>query len=218
MVGDKNNNLSKLEASLAPAEAEFGAVAKADQKVINSKHWKFQQTWNISPQPRPVNFVKHDKNCKTCFRMTDGKNKFKSSKTKREYKTSRHHTFESTHLFFSFVVTTLAGLRRNKIWSWWPGQTFFEPKSKFKFKRWQDIWRKDHATFSTYNHRRCGAREAMDSGKPGQLRSQILEKINVYGLQWGHKPKEWIKTKKGCWKMIFCIVDIFLVVKFHFGM
>ena len=37
MVGDKNKtttrrqDLSKLEASLAPAEAEFGAVAKADQ-------------------------------------------------------------------------------------------------------------------------------------------------------------------------------------------
>ena len=40
MVGDKktrqdnnNNNLAKLEASLAPAEAEFGAVAKADQNL-----------------------------------------------------------------------------------------------------------------------------------------------------------------------------------------
>ena len=35
MVGDKqqqDKNLAKLEASLAPAEAEFGAVAKADQK------------------------------------------------------------------------------------------------------------------------------------------------------------------------------------------
>ena len=37
MVGDKTtttrqqDNLAKLEASLAPAEAEFGAVAKADQ-------------------------------------------------------------------------------------------------------------------------------------------------------------------------------------------
>ena len=29
-----NNNLAKLEASLAPAEAEFGAVAKADQYTI----------------------------------------------------------------------------------------------------------------------------------------------------------------------------------------
>ena len=28
----QNNNLANLEASLAPAEAEFGAVAKADQK------------------------------------------------------------------------------------------------------------------------------------------------------------------------------------------
>ena len=31
-----NNNLAKLEASLAPAEAEFGAVAKADQHSSHS--------------------------------------------------------------------------------------------------------------------------------------------------------------------------------------
>ena len=29
-----NNNLAELEASLAPAEAEFGAVAKADQTIL----------------------------------------------------------------------------------------------------------------------------------------------------------------------------------------
>ena len=42
MVGDKNktrqqqnnNNLVELEASLAPAEAEVGAMAKADQKNL----------------------------------------------------------------------------------------------------------------------------------------------------------------------------------------
>ena len=31
VVDNKNNNLANLEASLAPAEAGFGAVAKADQ-------------------------------------------------------------------------------------------------------------------------------------------------------------------------------------------
>ena len=42
MVGDKkdnnnnnNNNLAELEASLAPAEAEVGAMAKADQNCQN---------------------------------------------------------------------------------------------------------------------------------------------------------------------------------------
>ena len=29
-----NNNLAELEASLAPTEAEFGSVAKADQKIL----------------------------------------------------------------------------------------------------------------------------------------------------------------------------------------
>ena len=48
MVGDKNNNKTttrqdnnsvELEASLAPAEAEVGAMAKADQKVwTESEH------------------------------------------------------------------------------------------------------------------------------------------------------------------------------------
>ena len=43
MVGDKqqktrqDNNLVELEASLAPAEAEVGAVAKADQKMSPSR-------------------------------------------------------------------------------------------------------------------------------------------------------------------------------------
>ena len=32
MVGDKQQNWEELEASLAPAEAEVGAMAKADQK------------------------------------------------------------------------------------------------------------------------------------------------------------------------------------------
>ena len=35
-----NNNLANLEASLAPAEAEFGAVAKADQKKNNVSLWR----------------------------------------------------------------------------------------------------------------------------------------------------------------------------------
>ena len=34
MVGDNKNNSVELEASLAPAEGEVGAVAKADQKVF----------------------------------------------------------------------------------------------------------------------------------------------------------------------------------------
>ena len=32
--------------------------------------------------------------------MTDGKDRFQSSKTKREYKISRHYTCESTHLIY----------------------------------------------------------------------------------------------------------------------
>ena len=32
----QQDNLAKLEASLAPAEAEFGAVAKADQNIVKT--------------------------------------------------------------------------------------------------------------------------------------------------------------------------------------
>ena len=57
MVGDKNkttrqqqdNNLAELEASLAPAEAEVGAMAKADQnypyKVILSQD--IRNNWRL---------------------------------------------------------------------------------------------------------------------------------------------------------------------------
>ena len=43
------NNLANLEASLAPAEAEFGAVAKADQ---------YQMTELSLPKPQPFNIEK----------------------------------------------------------------------------------------------------------------------------------------------------------------
>ena len=41
----KQDNYVELEASLAPAEAEVGAVAKADQKV--NHRWKKTLCWQI---------------------------------------------------------------------------------------------------------------------------------------------------------------------------
>ena len=36
----------------------------------------------------------------TCTRMEDGKKAFKSSRTNREYKITRHYTCESSHLVY----------------------------------------------------------------------------------------------------------------------
>ena len=69
-------------------------------KVINSRHWKFEQTQGPHPHPPPGNFKKHSKNCKACLRMTDGKKEFSSSKTERSYQIKRHYTCESTHLVY----------------------------------------------------------------------------------------------------------------------
>ena len=45
--------------------------------------------------PKPGNFVKHARKCRTCLRISNGKNNFQSSK-----KNSRHFTCESTHLIY----------------------------------------------------------------------------------------------------------------------
>ena len=71
-------------------------------KVISSRHWKFDQNQRQAghPHPPPGNYKKHSKNCKACLRMTEGKVEFSSSKTQRNYKIKRHYTCESTHLVY----------------------------------------------------------------------------------------------------------------------
>ena len=43
-------------------------------KVISSRHWKFDQNQRQAghPHPPPGNYKKHSKNCKACLRMTEG--------------------------------------------------------------------------------------------------------------------------------------------------
>jgi hypothetical protein len=43
--GKRQQVLVELEASLAPAEAEVGAVAKADQKSTLNFHYALMQNW-----------------------------------------------------------------------------------------------------------------------------------------------------------------------------
>ena len=72
------------------------------QKVIQSRHWKFDRPQNINrpPPPPPGNFKLHSKNCVTCLRIENEKTSFTSSKTGRQYKITRHYTCESTHVIY----------------------------------------------------------------------------------------------------------------------
>ena len=61
-------------------------------KMISSRHWKYEQRQASHPHLPPGNHKKHSKSCKACLRMTDGKQEFTGSKTRRSYKISRHYT------------------------------------------------------------------------------------------------------------------------------
>ena len=69
-----------------------------ERKVIKSRHWRGKP--EPLPAPSPGNFKLHQKNCVTCRRMEDGKTKYRSAKTGREYKITRHYTCESTHILY----------------------------------------------------------------------------------------------------------------------
>ena len=50
--------------------------------------------------PPAGNFKLHANRCKVCERMEDGKQKWKSNKTKREYKITRHYTCQTTFCIY----------------------------------------------------------------------------------------------------------------------
>ena len=50
----------------------------------------------------------------TCARMGDGKRNFKSSRTNREYKITRHYTFENFHLV-NLVMSDLCWIMLDKL-------------------------------------------------------------------------------------------------------
>ena len=56
---------------------------------------------NIQPAG---NFKLHSNRCKVCERMEDGRQKWKSNKTKREYKITRHYTCQTT--FCVYLATS----------------------------------------------------------------------------------------------------------------
>ena len=59
---NKNNNLVELVASLAPAKAEVGAVAKADQHILNFYVCLWELLAVESPQSDPSVLSKTSKN------------------------------------------------------------------------------------------------------------------------------------------------------------
>ena len=72
------------------------------QKVMKSRHWKYEKPLNTNrpPPPPPGNFKLHNKNCVTCLRIENEKTKFTSAKTGRSYKITRHYTCESSHVIY----------------------------------------------------------------------------------------------------------------------
>jgi hypothetical protein len=88
--------LKKLIPKIDVVTRQAPNIAK---KTIRSRHWKTKSNDGPPPLP-PGNYKLHNKNCVTCRRMEDGKVKYKSAKTGREYKISRHYTCENTHIVY----------------------------------------------------------------------------------------------------------------------
>ena len=89
----------KLRTLLPKIDVVTRQAPNIEKKVIRSRHWK-NKAENGPPPPPPGNFKLHQKNCVTCRRLEDGKVKYKSAKTGREYKITRHYTCESTHIVY----------------------------------------------------------------------------------------------------------------------
>ena len=89
----------KLKTLIPKIDVVTRQAPNIEKKVIRSRHWKNKQL-SGPPPPHPGNFVLHSKNCVTCRRLEDEKTKYKSAKTGRKYKISRHYTCESTFVLY----------------------------------------------------------------------------------------------------------------------
>ena len=88
--------MKKLLPKIDVVTRQAPSIAK---KTIRSRHWKTKPE-NGPPSLPPGNFRLHSRNCVTCKRMEDGRVRYKSAKTGREYKITRHYTCESTHIVY----------------------------------------------------------------------------------------------------------------------
>ena len=85
------------------------------QIVISGRHWNgatnddddgdLERRYGNQTHPDPGNHILHSTRCKAYKRMTDGRTKFKSSKTGREYKITRH--YNCLQRFTVYLVTCL---------------------------------------------------------------------------------------------------------------
>ena len=77
--------------------------------VVRSRHWGRGNVNQMTPQrynpPPPGNFKLHNSKCMVCKRMEDGRKKFSSSKTGRQYTISRHYTCQSKYIVY--LITCL---------------------------------------------------------------------------------------------------------------
>lgn len=89
----------KLRTILPKIDVVTRQAPSIQKKVIRGRHWK-QKAVEGPPPPPPGNFRLHQKNCVTCRRIDNGKTRYRSAKTGREYKVTRHYTCESTHTLY----------------------------------------------------------------------------------------------------------------------
>jgi hypothetical protein len=92
----------KLKKLLPKIDIVTRQARNIEQKVVRSRHWKQKATTGPPgpPSPPPGNFQYHQRNCKTCLRMQNEKTFFRSAKTEREYKITRHYTCQSDHIVY----------------------------------------------------------------------------------------------------------------------
>ena len=67
------------------------------------KQRKYTKNYKTEKQkilPPHGNFKLHNKRCKVCERMTDGKTKWKSNKTGRQYNINRHYTCNTSNCIY----------------------------------------------------------------------------------------------------------------------
>merc|ERR1712215_659207 len=89
----------KLRTILPKIDVVTRQAPSIQKKVIRGRHWK-PKAVEGPPPPPPGNFRLHQKNCVTCRRIDNGKTRYKSAKTGREYKVTRQYTCESTHTLY----------------------------------------------------------------------------------------------------------------------
>ena len=78
------------------ADVVFRQDKNIKSRIMRNRYNSKRNTENSNNFQPAGNFQLHSTRCKVCERMKDGRKKWKSNKTKREYTISRHYTCQTT--------------------------------------------------------------------------------------------------------------------------